>query len=454
MKKFKQMAEVILSAIGGKENVIAHTNCATRLRITPVDKEKVDIEKLKSFEFVFQVIDVGGVIQVVLGPGTVDEVESEFAKLLMTNHDKLGLKDKKTKNYRQQALIFIQATMMPTVGVLIGAALLIALTNVLLLFGLKFDQENNTFIYLLNNLGNLMTGFIGVFLAISATKALKSKSYVPLLFALFIYLGDINGVKLGPVTLQQGIGGVIGILLLTIILVFVERQVKKIIPKMISLVFVPLVTLIIGMTLFVFIIAPIGNILTIMIMALINFFLEGSDIIYVIGHSFLALIWPLLVLTGTHQVVFSVTMPYFEVNGIMPLVSGAMLFTASVGGAAIGTAIKYRKDKILKEAAVSGSITSFLGVTEPTIYGVLITKERNFFLTMISSGIGGLVVGLLKIQIGFGVPGIFVVTTVTDPQTMFLPYLAIYLLTAVMAAGLILLFGSTQKVTGDKLGVN
>ncbi|WP_314010526.1 N-acetylglucosamine-specific PTS transporter subunit IIBC [Pseudostreptobacillus hongkongensis] len=46
--KFESMAEVILEALGGKENIVSIDNCATRLRLEVVNSEVINKEKIKA----------------------------------------------------------------------------------------------------------------------------------------------------------------------------------------------------------------------------------------------------------------------------------------------------------------------------------------------------------------------------------------------------------------------
>lgn len=442
-KNYALMAKEILELLGGTENIEKHVNCMTRLRVTPVNHDNVDLEGLSALDYTIQVQVIGGVVQVVLGPGTVNKVEAEFASLRggTTTGSTQVSKDKRA--FKTVALEFIQQTMMPVLPALVGGSLLIALSNILGLFGILPDKDLTPFLYFIDSLGRIVTSSLGIFVAFTATRALKSESFLPLLFAILIYYGDLADVAFGPIKLSNGIGGMIGVIITVIIVVNIENRVRKVIPQIVNFVFVPVVTLLLSSVAFILIAAPISNLISLGVFEVVNFILNGSPVVYVLGNSLLAGLWPLLVLTGTHQVAVALMMPYLELNGIMPLFAATSLFTASVAGAAFGSLIKY-KDTKTKETATTTGITAILGITEPAIYGLLIPKGKNFVMTLISGAIGGLVVGLLGIQIGIGASGIFIVAAVVDPATMLLPYLLIYLGTVVLAAVLVIIFGAKE----------
>lgn len=80
MKKEEQLARGILKHIGGKENIRSFTNCMTRVRIDVVDQDKVDKAALKAIDGVMGVIE-DEVIQIVVGPGTVNKVSAHIANI-------------------------------------------------------------------------------------------------------------------------------------------------------------------------------------------------------------------------------------------------------------------------------------------------------------------------------------------------------------------------------------
>lgn len=81
-KDYALMAKEILPLLSGKENIDSFTNCMTRLRVTIKDSKKVNVEGLEKLSYVIQVQYVAGVHQIVLGPGIVQKVAEEFAKLV------------------------------------------------------------------------------------------------------------------------------------------------------------------------------------------------------------------------------------------------------------------------------------------------------------------------------------------------------------------------------------
>ena len=68
----------IVRAIGGKENIDTATHCVTRLRLVLKDDNKVDKDALDDNTLVKGQFKADNQYQIVIGPGTVDEVYKQF----------------------------------------------------------------------------------------------------------------------------------------------------------------------------------------------------------------------------------------------------------------------------------------------------------------------------------------------------------------------------------------
>ena len=77
---YKRSAVDILSAIGGKDNIVSAAHCATRLRLVIADNKKVDKKTLENVDGVKGVFEASGQLQIILGTGTVNKVYDEFVR--------------------------------------------------------------------------------------------------------------------------------------------------------------------------------------------------------------------------------------------------------------------------------------------------------------------------------------------------------------------------------------
>jgi len=80
-KNYQETAENIVKHFGGKENIGYLNHCATRLRINPVDKDKVDFKSIEKTSGVLGVEDNGSEVQVIIGQA-VEQLYPEVQKLV------------------------------------------------------------------------------------------------------------------------------------------------------------------------------------------------------------------------------------------------------------------------------------------------------------------------------------------------------------------------------------
>ena len=78
----QQIAEEVLAAVGGKDNVTANDICMTRLRILTQDPSRVNTDQLSAARGVLGFVQRGqNGIEVVFGPGKVEAVHEAIVKL-------------------------------------------------------------------------------------------------------------------------------------------------------------------------------------------------------------------------------------------------------------------------------------------------------------------------------------------------------------------------------------
>lgn len=409
-KNYYKMASEILSLVGGKENVLSHTNCVTRLRITVSDAEIVNVDELSALPYVLKVQLVAGIYQIVLGPGVVDSVRKEFNKIVGNTGDvKIDEKvegDNVKKSLGQSFVAMMQAIIMPTLPALLAAALVLAFLNVLKLLGIPADS--NMYFLSLSVFGGVAMKSLGVLFAINTARYFGGNMYLSAFFAMLIVSeNSIASLELFGEPLKQGVGGIIGIVLMAIALSYIEKALTKVVPKTLYMLVVPFVTALITMALLLVLIIPVSDFLTSGLVSMFTFLSNGSAITMVIGSVLIAGLWPALVLSGLHQSILAVLLVIYNETGHTPFVAAAWLGGAAQIGTAIAIYILFRKtDKSLKEIITAGVPAGSVGVIEPLMYGINLPRVRPFFIAMCCAAVGGLIIGLTGIQQQYGLSGI------------------------------------------------
>jgi len=287
----KKTAKEIYDILGGKENIASNAVCMTRLRVKV--KNEVDLEKLKKVDGILNVVDAE-TLQIVLGPGKVNAVGDEFSKLSGialgfsdSNVKDIASENKKTNKQKhngpvQRFLQKIANIFVPLLPGIIASGLIMGLTNVI---NVATKNAYNTVWWFaaIRSIGFVMFGYLAIYVGMNAAKEFGGTAVLggimgsifitnpalPLLFK----VEDKSAVIL-PFTgkpFAPGMGGLLASLFMGIIVAYLEKNIRKIVPVMLDTFFTPLLTLIIGVFIALIIIQPLGTVVTGFIFAILDF---------------------------------------------------------------------------------------------------------------------------------------------------------------------------------------
>src|SRR5699024_3242687 len=96
MSENRKIAEDVVAAVGGKENIQSVAHCATRLRIMVNDKEKINQEEIEEIAKVKGAFYNSGQYQIIFGTGTVNKIYEEISTL--------GLETKSSSEQKNEAV--------------------------------------------------------------------------------------------------------------------------------------------------------------------------------------------------------------------------------------------------------------------------------------------------------------------------------------------------------------
>ncbi|MBO0410448.1 PTS glucose transporter subunit IIA [Enterococcus hulanensis] len=395
-KKYEGLAHAIVEKLGGKTNIIEGYHCQTRLRFKVVDETKIDIEGLESLAGVTKYIFNAGVHQVVIGTHVKDVFE-EIEKIIELNPTNDGQAEK--KGILTAIIEFVAGTFQPVIPALSGAGMVKAVLALLIVFQV-ISPESQTY-YLLNMFADGVFFFLPIILAFTEAQKLRCNPILAASVAAMmmhpnwgalVTAGDpVHFFEIIPFTLATYTGSVIPILLVIFVQSYVEKFLNRVIPKSVELVFVPMLTFLVMGTLAFSILGPVGTILGGYLATFFTFLsVNASWVPAVLIGGFL----PIMVMFGLH-------------NGVAPLgvmqmaelgydsIFGPGCVCSNIAQATASAVVAFRtKDKKLRQLATSGSITAYMGITEPALYGVNLPKRYPLISAMIGGGLGGLYAGL------------------------------------------------------------
>ncbi|HHE7358726.1 TPA: PTS transporter subunit EIIC [Staphylococcus aureus] len=476
MTKEQQLAERIIAAVGGMDNIDSVMNCMTRVRIKVLDENKVDDQELRHIDGVMGVIHDER-IQVVVGPGTVNKVANHMAELsgvklgdpIPHHHndsEKMDYKsyaaDKakankeahkaKQKNGKlNKVLKSIANIFIPLIPAFIGAGLIggiAAVLSNLMVAGYISGAWITQLITVFNVIKDGMLAYLAIFTGINAAKEFGATPGLGGVIGGTTLLTGIAGknILMNVFTgepLQPGQGGIIGVIFAVWILSIVEKRLHKIVPNAIDIIVTPTIALLIVGLLTIFIFMPLAGFVSDSLVSVVNGIISIGGVFsgFIIGASFLP-----LVMLGLHHFFTPIHIEMINQSGATYLLPIAAMAGAGQVGAALALWVRCKRNTTLRNTLKGALPVGFLGIGEPLIYGVTLPLGRPFLTACIGGGIGGAVIGGIG-HIGakaIGPSGVSLLPLISD--NMYLGYIAGLL--AAYAGGFVCtyLFGTTKAM--------
>ncbi|WP_339260738.1 PTS system trehalose-specific EIIBC component [Paenibacillus sp. FSL R5-0713] len=429
----KKQVEEIVRAVGGKENIEAATHCVTRLRFALYDESKVDTDSLDQNDLVKGQFSSQGQFQVVIGPGLVDKVYDEMIQI--TGGDRSSKDDVKAvagkkQNPIQRAIKTLSDIFIPILPAIITAGLLLGINNILTGPGIFFDGKSLVDVYpawkdlasIINTIASTAFTFLPALIGWAAVKRFGGSPLLGIVLGLILVHPDLlsaygyaDAVNNGTVPTWNLFGWeiekigyqgqVLPVLVSAYLLAKMEIFLNKRVHDSIKLLVVAPVTLLITGFLAFTIIGPVT-------FAIANAITSGLIYVYdsyaALGGLIYGGLYALLVITGMHHTFLAVDVQLIGSQGGTFLWPMLALSNIAQGSAALAMMLVLREKKMRGLAATS-SVSAFLGVTEPAIFGVNIRYRYPFIFGMVGSAIGGVLLTINNVQatsIGVGgVPG-------------------------------------------------
>lgn len=383
-------------------NIIEAHNCMTRLRLHLGDLENAPLDKLKKIDNVLGVNLNGTELQIILGPGKVNEVAQEFKKLLEggqpQNTDKqemkmqIGQAEKVHQQIRRKnatpfklLLKKISNIFMPLIPAFIACGLITGLLNI----AVKIDPAivNYPAVQILQIAGNAVFWGLNIFVGVNTAKECGASPMLGGIMAVIITHPLLNNISLFNVDLLAGRGGIIAVLMVVAFSSWLEIKLHKIVPKILDLFLTPLLVILIATFPALFILQPLGGIVAENIGIAVTQAISagGAAAGFVIGGVFLP-----LVMTGLHQGLTPIHAELLNQYGVTILLPILAMAGAGQVGASLAVYLK-TKNKKLKQTIASALPVGFMGIGEPLIYGVTLPLGRPFIAACIGGACGGAV---------------------------------------------------------------
>lgn len=411
-KDYDALAKFVLDHVGGTENVVSLRHCVTRLRFKLKDESRADTAALKNHEWIIDVIQKGGQYQVVIGNDVEDAFDAvmKLGKFAGSASDVSDVNDNEGKSAFDRIVDMISAILTPTIPLLAGCGII----KGLLAFctAMKWLDSTSGFVQILSAAGDSLFYFFPIFLGYTSAEKFGMNKLLGMAIGATLVHPTIVGLKaaeplftlfegtpiatnvtttfLGiPVLMVSYTSSVMPIIAATFFGARVEKFFKKIVPDVVKMFVVPAATLSITVVLTLLLVGPVVTWISQLIAAGITAVQQFSPVLtgVLVGG-----LWQVLVVFGLHHAFAPIALNSLMVQGYENLTCymAAVPFTTM----AVVLAVYLRtKDKKLKSVALPAVISSFFGVSEPSIYGVTLPLKRPFAFTLVSSAVGGAILG-------------------------------------------------------------
>lgn len=423
---YNKTAKEILEHVGGSKNIASAAHCATRLRLVIADNSKMNKEALENVEGVKGVFEASGQLQIILGTGTVNKVFDEFIKIAgITASTKEEAKQAATdkQNWFMRAIKLLGDIFVPIIPAIVASGFLMGIMNSLDFMNsngfLHIDTHSSIYVFA-NLFSNIAYTFLQILIAFSAAKAFGANQYLGAVIGMIMihpslqnaYTVATEGVKqtqsvfggLFHIDMVGYQGHVIPVIIAVWILSVLEKKLHKVVPEVLDLFVTPLVSVFVTGYLTLSIVGPIFVWAENAVLGIIQWMLTLP---LGLGSLLMGGLYAPTVVTGIHQMYTAIDIGQLAKYGVtywLPLASAA---NVAQGAAALAVGVK-SKDKKIKSLALPSSLSAFMGITEPAIFGVNLRFFKPFIAGCIGGGCGALYASLAHLGAkGTGVTGIF-----------------------------------------------
>ena len=392
MGKYQEDAKLLLTYVGGKENIAAVSHCVSRMRFVLNDPAKADVAKIEALKSAKGTFTQAGQFQVIIG-NTVSDFYNDFIAVSGidgVSKDAVKSAAKQNQNALQKVMSVLAEIFAPLIPAIITGGLILGFRNCIdsIYFfenGTKtlcdisqFWTGVDSFLWLI---GEAIFHMLPVCICWSVTKKMGTTQSLGIVLGLTLVSGqllnayavastaaaDIPKWDFGFFTINM-IGyqaQVIPAMLAAFTLVYLEKFFRKICPAVISMIVVPFCSLVLSVII--------------------------AHTVRVVFGAIFGFVYAPLVITGLHHMSNAIDMQLIADFGGTMLWPMIALSNIAQGSAVLGMIYLQRKNAAAQEVNVPSCISCYLGVTEPAMFGVNLKFHFPFICGMIGSAIAAVV---------------------------------------------------------------
>lgn len=424
-------AQEIVAAVGGADNIVSLSHCATRLRFQLVDASGIDTARVESIKGVMGAVPQSGDrYQVIMG-GAVQNAYNEINALpeMSARHEPTDAELKAAARaggvrgrfaWVDSFFEFLSDSFRPILGALLGASLFITFMSLMSTLGVIGNWadprvELPPSWQFVNLLWQSVFVFLPLMVAYNASKKVgadpwvgfgimalvmlpgftslmeSDAAYTAVIAGSNVTLIDIFGV---PLTLFSYNSQVFPPLLMAALLGPLYKLLKKLIPDNLQLIFVPFLAMLIMLPLTAFLIGPLGVFVGAWVAGALGAINGVSPLIFAI---IIPLAYPFMVPLGLHWPLNAVMLLNIQQLGFDYIQGPMGAWNFACFGATAGVLyLAWRDRDVQMRQTATGALAAGLlgGISEPSLYGIHLRFKKIYPRMLIGCLVGGLILGI------------------------------------------------------------
>lgn len=455
----EELVKAILEKVGGRDNVIAATNCMTRLRIDVKNDSSIEEEALKNIDGVMGIVhSKRNYVEVVVGPGRCRKCSdicaamgipasagTDKAEASAPDQDwranKAAVKASQKQGKIKGMLKTFGEIFVPLIPGVIAAGICAGLASLISQI-IPGYAESAVWSLIYNLLSLINVSFMTYLTAWAGYRAAEKFGATPILGGMLGMITTLDGINSisriiglfneeAPLNavLRSGRGGVLAAVIGVWCLAKVEKWIRKRMPDALDIVFTPLLSLIICLIPYIVITMPAtGYISTGLCWIVEKVCMSDVLLVRVIAGYISALLFLPMVAMGMHHGLVALYTVQLNTLGFVTLYPALAMAGAGQVGAAIAIYQKAKKVSNTRiQSVIRGALPAgILGVGEPLIYGVTLPMGKPFITAGLGAGFGGAFVMLMQVASTTwgpsGILALFVMTGGPNGATMSMLY--------------------------------
>ena len=435
MAKYQEDVKALLEQIGGKANIQAVSHCMTRMRFVLVDPKKANEKAIEAIPSVKGTFTQAGQYQVILGNDVANFYQefTKYAGIEGVSKDAVKSAAKTNQNPLQRIMGALGEIFAPIIPALICGGLVLGFRNIIgevdLLNGRtqsladvsQFWAGMYSFLWLI---GEAIFHFLPVGITWSITKKMGTTQILGIVLGLTLISPQLlNGFSVANTPASEipvwdfGFaqvqmigyqGQVVAAILAGFVLVYLEKFFKKICPEVISMVVVPFCALVPAVLIAHTVVGPIGWQIGDFIANIVNMGLNSN--FKLLFAALFGLFYAPIVMTGLHHMtnaIDSQLVNTYDGTNLWPMIA---LSNIAQGSAVLAMSILQKRNERAQQVNIPACISCYLGVTEPSLFGVNLKYGFPLVCGMIGSACAAMIsigTNVTAISIGVGgLPGI------------------------------------------------